>query len=362
MSEEHSEETTNPTLPFEEEPDSPDGSGSEAPSSESSVGDASQKGAPAPDAVTQTGLTDASDETDPDQDGVSDGPDLIVITGMSGAGRTEAMHTFEDLGYFCIDNLPPALIINLVSLAGMQSGEFRRLAIVCDLRTKDLFPTLIDELRHLDELGISYTMLFLDASDEVLLRRFKTNRRRHPMCSRGMTISAGIKKERGMLSAVREVANHVVDTSKMRPQDLRECLRTMYSGNTSAEKSLNINVFSFGFKHGTPFDADLLIDVRFLPNPFYEKELRHLTGLDQKVYDYIMGNEDTKSFLEAWFALLDNVVPGYVREGKQQLSIAIGCTGGQHRSVVIARVTGEHLKEGGYLVDVTHRDIALADT
>ncbi|MGN0034392.1 MAG: RNase adapter RapZ [Coriobacteriales bacterium] len=290
------------------------------------------------------------------------GPDLIVITGMSGAGRTEALHTFEDLGYFCIDNLPPQLIINLVSLAGMQSREFRRLAIVCDLRTKELFPKLIDELHHLDELGISYTMLFLDASDEVLLRRFKTNRRRHPMCSRGMTISAGIKKERGMLSAVREIANHVVDTSDMTSQALRTLLRDMYTGGEAAERNLTVTVFSFGFKHGTPYDADLLIDVRFLPNPFYVKELRHQTGLDEEVYDYVMSNEDTRHFLDAWFNLLDTVMPGYVREGKQQLAIAIGCTGGQHRSVVISRATGEHLKAAGYLVEVTHRDIALAET
>lgn len=295
-------------------------------------------------------------------DEMSDGPDLIVITGMSGAGRTEAMHTFEDLGYFCIDNLPPSLIINLVSLAGLQSGTLRKLAVVCDLRTKEFFPTLIDELHHLDEMGVSYTLLFLDASDEALLRRFKTNRRRHPMCDQGMTISAGIHRERGMLTSMREIANHVVDTSDMRTQELRQLLRDVYSSGEGAERGLRINVFSFGFKHGTPLDADIMIDVRFLPNPFYENDLRHLTGLDQAVRDYVMDSEDTKSFLKAWEGLLDNIVPGYVKEGKQHLSIGIGCTGGQHRSVVIAELTGVYLREAGYPVNITHRDIALAET
>lgn len=291
----------------------------------------------------------------------SNTPDLIIITGMSGAGRTEAMHTFEDLGYFCIDNLPPSLIMNLVSLAGLQSGTLKKLAIVCDLRTKELFPTLIDELHHLDEMGVSYTLLFLDASDEALLRRFKSTRRRHPMCDSGMTISAGIRREREMLTSVREIANHVVDTSDIRTHDLRQLLRDIYSGGDAAEQGLRINVFSFGFKHGMPHDADIMIDVRFLPNPFYEDELRHLTGLDEPVRDYVMDSEETKSFLMAWEGLLDEIVPGYVREGKQHLSIGIGCTGGQHRSVVIAEVTGTHLKEAGYPVTITHRDIALAE-
>lgn len=290
------------------------------------------------------------------------GPDLIVITGMSGAGRTEALHTFEDLGYFCIDNLPPSLIMNLVSLAGLQSGTMKRLAIVCDLRTKDLFPALIDELHHLDDMNVTYTLLFLDASDAELLRRFKTNRRRHPMCDRGMTISAGIGKERGMLSGVREIANRVVDTTQIRTQELRELLREMYAGGAKSLQGLRINVFSFGYKHGMPLDVDIMIDVRFLPNPYYEDELRHLTGLDERVAAYALGSDDAQQFLTAWKALLDCIIPGYVKEGKQHLSIGIGCTGGQHRSVAIAELTAAYLVAEGYEADVTHRDIALAET
>ncbi|NTU88363.1 MAG: RNase adapter RapZ [Actinobacteria bacterium] len=289
------------------------------------------------------------------------GPDLIVITGMSGAGRTEAMHTFEDLGYFCIDNLPPKLLMNLVSLAGLQSGSLRKLAIVCDLRSKEFFPELVGELRHLDDINISHTLLFLDASDEALLRRFKTNRRRHPMCEDGMTIIGGVRREREMLSEIREIANYVIDTSELRSQELRNLIREQYAGQDAAERGLRVNVFSFGFKYGSPIDADIIIDVRFLPNPYYVDELRPLTGLDDKVRDYVLDSSQTKDFLEKWYALLDTITPGYVAEGKQNLSIGVGCTGGQHRSIVLADETGKHLLNNGFNVTITHRDISLAE-
>lgn len=291
----------------------------------------------------------------------SESPDLIIITGMSGAGRTEAMHTFEDLGYFCIDNLPPSLLMNLVSLAGLQPGSMRRLAVVCDLRSKEFFPELIDELHHFDEIGLSHTLLFLDASDESLLRRYKTNRRRHPMCDDGMTIVAGIKREREMLSEAREIANYVIDTSQARTQDLRKEIRDLFSGGDSEMTGLGVNVFSFGFKHGSPMDADIVIDVRFLPNPYYEPELRGLTGLDEAVRTYVLSSKETQDFLASWYHLLDTIMPGYVSEGKQHLSIGVGCTGGQHRSVVLAVKTGEYLAQAGYRVTTTHRDIALAE-
>jgi len=288
------------------------------------------------------------------------GPDLIVITGMSGAGRTEAMHTFEDLGYYCIDNLPPKLLVNLVSLAGMSSGSPRKLAVVCDLRAKELFGELTGELKHLQDIGLSYSVLFLDATDEVLLRRFKASRRRHPMCEGGMTIISGIRREREMLVEAKEIANYVVDTSDLRPGDLRLQLRDLFSKKTLQE-GLRVQVFSFGFKHGAPLDADIVIDVRFLPNPFYEPDLRTLTGLDEKVRDYVLAKDETKEFLGAWEHLLDVVMPGYVAEGKQHLSIGVGCTGGQHRSVVLAEETGKYLVSKGYLVTTSHRDIALAE-
>ena len=296
------------------------------------------------------------DEIDP----TSFGPDLIIITGMSGAGRTEAMHTFEDIGYFCIDNLPPSLLMNLVSLGGLNTGTLRKLAFVCDLRAKEFFPELTAELAKLKEMGLSYTMLFLDSSDEELLNRFKASRRRHPLCDNGMTIIAGIRRERQLLTECKQMADYVLDTSTERPQDMREKLRSLFT-DQSAQEGLGVSVYSFGFKHGAPTDADLVIDVRFLPNPFYERELRDKTGMDEEVKDYVLGKDETKEFLKRWFSLLDFVMPGYVKEGKQYLSIAVGCTGGQHRSVVLANATGQHLSQEGYRVTTTHRDLALAE-
>ncbi|MGN0058995.1 MAG: RNase adapter RapZ [Coriobacteriales bacterium] len=296
------------------------------------------------------------DEIDP----TSFGPDLIIITGMSGAGRTEAMHTFEDIGYFCIDNLPPSLLMNLVSLAGLNTGTLRKLAVVCDLRAKEFFPELTAELAKLKEMGLSYTMLFLDSSDEELLNRFKASRRRHPLCDNGMTIVAGIRRERQLLAECKQMADYVLDTSTERPQDMREKLRSLFT-DQSAQEGLGVSVYSFGFKHGAPTDADIVIDVRFLPNPFYERELRDKTGMDEAVKDYVLGKDETKEFLKRWFSLLDFVMPGYVKEGKQYLSIAVGCTGGQHRSVVLANATGQHLSQEGYRVTTTHRDLALAE-
>lgn len=296
------------------------------------------------------------DEIDP----TSFGPDLIIITGMSGAGRTEAMHTFEDIGYFCIDNLPPSLLMNLVSLAGLNTGTLRKLAVVCDLRAKEFFPELTAELAKLKEMGLSYTMLFLDSSDEELLNRFKASRRRHPLCDNGMTIVAGIRRERQLLTECKQMADYVLDTSTERPQDMREKLRSLFT-DQSAQEGLGVSVYSFGFKHGAPTDADIVIDVRFLPNPFYERELRDKTGMDEEVKDYVLGKDETKEFLKRWFSLLDFVMPGYVKEGKQYLSIAVGCTGGQHRSVVLANATGQYLSQEGYRVTTTHRDLALAE-
>jgi len=288
------------------------------------------------------------------------GPDLVIITGMSGAGRTEAMHTFEDMGYFCIDNLPPSLLLNLVSLAGIPSGGNRKLAVVCDLRAKEFFPELIEELRHIADAGLSYAVLFLDCKDEVLLSRFKETRRRHPLCDDGMTIVAGIQRERELLSEAKEIANFVIDTSDEDPRELRKYIRNLFSTQTEME-SLRVFVFSFGFKHGMPNEADIIIDVRFLPNPYYEQELRVLTGLNQPVRDYVLNRDETQRFVKNWNELLEVIMPGYVSEGKQHLSIGVGCTGGQHRSVVLAEETGAYLRNLGYMTTITHRDIALAE-
>ncbi len=288
--------------------------------------------------------------------------DLVIITGMSGAGRTEAMHAFEDLGYFCIDNLPASLLGQLlVVTADAGSGLSRKLAVVCDARNKDYFADLDDELDTLKSKGIPFRIVFLDADDDKLVARYKASRRRHPLCDEGMTIAQGITAERALLYQLRVMAQDVVNTTDMLPMQLRAKIRELF-GEGDEREGLAVTVYSFGFKHGAALDADIVIDVRFLPNPFYIPDLRNLTGLDSKVADYVLGNEETHKFLDAWENLLNCVMPGYVAEGKQQLAIGVGCTGGQHRSVVLANKTAELLAAQDYNVNVYHRDIALADT
>ncbi len=295
-------------------------------------------------------------------------PDLVIVTGMSGAGRTEAMHVFEDLGYFCVDNLPSNLIGSLVDLTrttGVRGATPpdpnipQRLAVVCDARNGDFFGILGDELQALRDRGIDYAMFFLDADDEKLVARYKSSRRRHPMCADGTSIAQGIARERELLARFRDSADYRINTTEMMPQKLRSTIRSML-GAEGVRKGLAVTVYSFGFKHGAPTDADLVMDVRFLPNPYYDEDLRPLTGLDAPVRDFVMLRDETIEFNQRWHDLLDVVMPGYVAEGKQQLAIAVGCTGGQHRSVALAESTGDYLKTKGYRVSVAHRDLELA--
>lgn len=286
-------------------------------------------------------------------------PDIVIITGMSGSGRTQAMHVFEDMGYYCIDNLPPRLILDLAMVVGINSGIGRHLAVICDLRSQGLFDEMPDALAALDEHELSYKIVFLDASNEVLMRRYDETRRRHPLAGLSEATSSSIQRERRQLGEVRDHADLVIDTSRLRTSDLRTRIRRAFSELTD-QQLLNIQVFSFGFKHGMPTDADLMIDVRFLSNPFYDPMMRPLTGNDETVRDFVLGNDVTKDFMKAWERLLDVVVPGYVAEGKSQLSIAVGCTGGQHRSVAIANATADYLKGQGYHTVTSHRDLGLA--
>lgn len=286
-------------------------------------------------------------------------PDVVVITGMSGSGRTQALHVFEDMGYYCIDNLPPGLILQLSHIVGINNGVGRHLAVTCDLRSQGLFDELDSALADLSSHDISYKVLFLDCSDEVLRRRFDENRRRHPLQISGESVEHAIKRERKQLIGVHDRADSVIDTSHMRTATLRARIRQNFS-ELSEEQIMDVNIFSFGFKHGLPAEADLMIDVRFLPNPFYDPEMRNLTGNDEKVARYVLGHPTTKEFMVAWKRLLDVVLPGYVAEGKPTLTIAIGCTGGQHRSVAIANASADYLKERGYRVNLSHRDLGLA--
>lgn len=287
-------------------------------------------------------------------------PDIVVITGMSGSGRTQALHVFEDMGYYCIDNLPPSLILQLAHVVGINSGIGRHLAVTCDLRSQGLFDDLRASLRDLSDHELTCKVVYMDASDEVLRRRYDENRRRHPLAQEGESLEDAIKRERTQLEGTKAAADLVIDTSNMRTSALRAIIRGAFSELTD-QQLLDVHVFSFGFKHGMPVEADLMIDVRFLPNPFYDPEMRPLTGNDPKVRDYVLGQAITQEFLKAWYHLLDVVMPGYITEGKAQLSIAVGCTGGQHRSVAIANATATYLKQKGYRVSVSHRDLPLAN-
>ena len=312
--------------------------------------------------------TSARDITceNPQKSDLQNMPELVIVSGMSGAGRTEAMHVFEDLGYFCVDNLPASLLGNLFALGsaaelpGQQNGKCR-IAVVCDARNRSFFQNLSAELAKLDEQNINYRILFLDAADSKLIARYKSSRRRHPLCDDGTSIAQGIQRERSLLYSLREAAGDVIDTTDMLPQQLRSTIRELFATGQE-RKGLAVSVYSFGFKHGAPLDADVVMDVRFLPNPYYDAALRPLTGLDAPVRDYVLYREETIEFIKRWHALLDCVMPGYVAEGKQQLAIGIGCTGGQHRSVALAEETGNYLKSCGYRVSVAHRDLKLAAT
>ena len=298
----------------------------------------------------------AHDAPPPEGDAATSPTELVVITGMSGAGRSEAIHTFEDLGYFCIDNLPPAFLGQLVDLAALPGSRIPRVAVVCDMRSMSFFDTLLDELGRLEATGHPFRILYLEAAEKVLVNRFKTTRRRHPLAETG-SITDGIRRETKGLAKVRERADLIVDTSDLLPQQLRTVIRQKFFAE-NLQDSLVVTVSSFGFKYGPPIDADIVMDVRFLPNPYYIPKLRHRTGQDRPVRDFVLRREETTQFLARWNPLLDSLLPAYLSEGKHHLAIAMGCTGGMHRSVVLAEETARHLHDAGYPVSVRHRDIS----
>ncbi|MBE0416662.1 MAG: RNase adapter RapZ [Coriobacteriia bacterium] len=287
----------------------------------------------------------------------SQATELVVITGMSGAGRSQAIHTFEDLGYFCIDNLPPAFIAQLVDLTRLPGSRIRRIAVVCDVRAKEFFEELSGELRKLEDAGVPFHLLFLEADEEVLVRRFKETRRLHPLCAEGDSVIDAIAAEREALADIRLRADLIIDTSKLKPGELRTAIRERFFTGSLAS-SLAITIVSFGFKYGIPTDADIVMDVRFLPNPYYQKALRERTGLEEPVRQFVLEREETVEFLEKWFDLLEMLAPSYLMEGKTHLVVALGCTGGMHRSVTLAEETARFLSTHGFRVAVSHRDIA----
>jgi RNase adapter protein RapZ len=283
--------------------------------------------------------------------------DVTIITGMSGAGRSEAAHVLEDLGYFVIDNLPPMLIGKVAELARSTEKPIRY-ALVVDVRSGDFLhdlSTAIDELRR---DGAHTRVLFLDASDAALVRRYEASRRRHPLSDTDR-VSDGIARERTLLEPLKGEADLIVDTSNLNVHELRDRLRELFSEHV-ADGRLQVSLVSFGYKHGLPIDVDLVFDCRFLPNPHWVEELRPLTGLDESVRDYVLSRPDTDAFLAQLDRLLDLTLPGYEREGKAYLSIGVGCTGGRHRSVVVAEQLGERLRGHGYRAAVHHRDVDRA--
>jgi RNase adapter protein RapZ len=279
--------------------------------------------------------------------------ELIIITGMSGAGKSVAVRSFEDLGFYCIDNLPPTLLPTFVNLMKESTKEITRMVAVMDLRGGDFFPSLIDAIDQIQQEDIVETkILFLDADDEVLVRRYKETRRSHPLAANGLPLE-GIRHERELLNDVKVRAQYIYNTSSMKPKQLRERIIAEFS---QVSKSFNVNVMSFGFKHGMPIDADLVFDVRFLPNPYYIEALRPMTGLDTEVSSYVLKMDDTQTLITKLTDLFEFMLPRYQDEGKSQVVIAFGCTGGQHRSVTLAEYFG-HLFEQKLPTAITHRDI-----
>lgn len=288
---------------------------------------------------------------------------FTIITGLSGAGKTQAMKVLEDLGYFCIDNLPPSLLPQLVELHS-QSGQNRKYAIAIDIRVREYFSDLRKALNSLDNSGYAYFLLFLDCSDSVLIRRFSETRRLHPLHQHHETpesIGASIQAERRLLADARSIADAIIDTTDLRPMDLRQRLMEIYEGKPLHE-SVTVEIFSFGYKFGAPIDADMVFDVRFIPNPYYVDKLRPLTGEDPGVSDYVMQFPITEAFLAKATDLITTLIPGYAREGKARLTVGIGCTGGQHRSVAVAIALHDSLKKLDVAVTLRHRERSAAPT
>lgn len=280
---------------------------------------------------------------------------FIIITGLSGSGKSTAIRALEDLGFFCVDNLPPILLPKFIELCKASSGEISKVAIVMDVRERTFLKEYPEIFQELKKKGQEIKILFLESSDEVLVRRFKETRRQHPLAEKGSVLE-GIKRERSKLSDLKILASEILDTSNLTVHQLREVITQLFS-RVSDRKKMTITLTSFGYKFGIPHDADLVMDVRFLPNPFFVSELRNFSGNDERVYDYVMKNKIVESFQKKFIALINFLIPQYEKEGKTYLTIGVGCTGGQHRSVAMINSLEKLLSKKRYLVRVIHRDL-----
>lgn len=282
---------------------------------------------------------------------------FVIVTGLSGSGKSEAMKSLEDMGFYCVDNLPPTLITKFAELCHQGSSNVDKVALGIDIRGREFFETLHESLSYLEKENYKYEVLFLDCADDILVKRYKMTRRNHPL-AKDTQITEGIKEEREVLKTLRDKAKSIIDTSNMKPKDLKEEVRRLYIEGEDSPK-LTISVVSFGFKHGIPIDADLVFDVRFLPNPYYLEELRPKTGEDQDVRDYVMNSDVSREFFKKLEDMVSFLIPHYIEEGKNHLVIAIGCTGGRHRSVTISNLIYDELIKKGYRVVKKHRDYTL---
>ena len=282
---------------------------------------------------------------------------FVIVTGLSGAGKSEAMKSLEDIGFYCVDNLPPSLITKFAQLCFQSKGGIEKIALGIDIRGRSFFNDLSESLDTLKEAGYDYEILFLDCDDNVLIKRYKMTRRNHPL-SINTDIVEGIKLERELLDELKHKCNNIINTSNLKPRDLKEEINSIYLEGES-DGNLIISMLTFGFKHGIPMDADLVFDVRFLPNPYYIEELKEKTGDEEVVRNYVMNSPISVQFLEKLYDMVDFLIPQYINEGKTHLVIAVGCTGGRHRSVSIGNLLYEHLKQKHYRVVKKHRDYTL---
>lgn len=280
---------------------------------------------------------------------------LVVVTGMSGSGKRTAMRMLEDAGYYCVDNLPVRLIDKFVELVSEKNTELSKVAMGIDARADEPFEEVEKMMTGMKNSNIHLEILFLETSDQVLLRRYKETRRIHPLSPEGR-VEEGIEKEREVLAGIKSISDYIIDTSNLLTRELKEEIDRIFVED-KAYNNLMINITSFGFKNGIPQDADLVFDVRFLPNPFYVDNLKNLTGLDEAVQDYVMGFKESEEFLLMLENMLRFLIPNYIKEGKYQLVVAIGCTGGHHRSVTLAEQLFKRMEKGDYGITLCHRDV-----
>ncbi len=278
-----------------------------------------------------------------------------IITGMSGSGKTSVLRYLEDMGYFCIDNMPPALIPKFADMLSTTNGSFNKVVLVADSRLGEMINELISQVKILRDRGYSCNVLFLECDDATLIKRYKESRRAHPLNNPGGLMES-ISQERQMLKKLYTFADTVIDTSNLSPQDLLQSIKNLY-GKANEDYELKITVMAFGFKYGIPTDADLVFDVRCFPNPFYVDELKHKTGNDKEVQDYVMSSSSAVEFMKKIYELMDFLIPLYIEEGKSSLTVAIGCTGGKHRSVTMMNKLSEHLETNKYRVHTLCRDL-----